>query len=554
MTTIRAALMVLIGLCYSMSARADGAREPVQVDLSSGKLLNPLPFDVPFLINGATGDGLPSGIACVKTSYRRDGSTESHSLDTWRPLPGVGSKAFYVQVNALRPNTEYTFEFTLVRKLQPEEVASVRLKLKERLRQTLSSATGDPTISMVDVFEDVQRSTEEAFSPTQSTDALESSPNVLRKDVCDDASPKAGERRLQLIQEAEDKAGGFTRDAIEAQGKVNARNVSWGARAAAVKDALRGMRGTVARFASALSAAENPSFSSRADAIANLRVLASVSDDEAALLSVGQATLTAGLFKPAIGEAKLKIDQFGAPGLLNPRIEALETSAATLRRIDGFLRQGSPNPALQPDKDVALIKGAAEQLEAVAEELRQMAKSMQKRDVAIDGAVDMGGFFASETVTLTTPRQGTYKANAATYISLDLGLAGFPGLEGTMYAPYTGANIYFRPVNKEAYLSLSDFPGDIFRRLALVVGATVTSVEYEDRRKGLFGHSGLLLGAGIRAQSYLRVSGGWVLFQKLDPNPLKDGRSVAASYFVAASIDVDVANLFGSVRDTVFGK
>src|SRR5690606_3652239 len=124
-----------------------------------------------------------------------------------------------------------------------------------------------------------------------------------------------------------------------------------------------------------------------------------------------------------------------------------------------------------------------------------------------------------------------YKDRAFTYISMDVGLAFFPMLEDTYAAPYVGANFYLRPVNKESRLSEGGFWPSMGRRFSLLAGTSVTSIAREGRRKGLFGDSGLLLGAGFRVVSSVRLDGGAVLFLRVDPDPLVAGTSLAASPF-----------------------
>lgn len=491
----------------------------MQVDLASGNVLDPLPFDVPFVIKGSTGDGLPKGTACVATEIvnPNDPSATQH-LESWQPVPGTEPKAFYVRVEPLEPNTAYELKFTVVRRLSAEELGRARAGASRKLADIVKrAATGvDPTTDVVKSFSDA-------------------------------ADKGAGLCRRKRTEETTKDLYKFAGLAIAAHREAITRHGSWVTKRAQLRSSFDALRAAADEFAAALSG-------SGEDAMWSLRIVASLSSAEFDLLSSGEATLEGKALKPAVGEGRRPIDESSGLEALQARIQALDRTALTLREIDGFLRQSLAQLALRSQREVGLIKLAAADFEGLAEGLKQMATHAEARDRAIDAAAERGGgSLSSDAITVSSPRKGNYAGNAAAYISLDLGLAFFPDFRRSAYAPYAGANIYFRPVNKEAYLNVTDFPRDILQRVALIVGTTITTIEETDRRKGLFGHSGLLLGLGMRVQSYIRVSSGAVLFLALDPHPLGDDRDLAVSPFISASIDLDIANLFGGVRTTVFG-
>ena len=123
------------------------------------------------------------------------------------------------------------------------------------------------------------------------------------------------------------------------------------------------------------------------------------------------------------------------------------------------------------------------------------------------------------------------------YVSIDVGLlyAGSIGIG----ALYVGSNIYLRPVNKHAPLRSFN---NIGQRLAVTVGATVSSVADEDNqtRSGLFWNQGLVLGAGYRLTSSVRAGGGALVFREANPNPLITGKSAAATWYASVSFDLDL--------------
>jgi hypothetical protein len=123
------------------------------------------------------------------------------------------------------------------------------------------------------------------------------------------------------------------------------------------------------------------------------------------------------------------------------------------------------------------------------------------------------------------------------YVSVDAGLL-YAGTVG-IGALYVGGNVYFRPVNKDA--PLSEF-GGLGRRLALTVGATVSSVTDEENhtRSGLFWNQALVLGAGYRLTSSIRGGAGALIFREANPNPLISRQSATATWYASLSFDLDL--------------
>jgi hypothetical protein len=133
---------------------------------------------------------------------------------------------------------------------------------------------------------------------------------------------------------------------------------------------------------------------------------------------------------------------------------------------------------------------------------------------------------------------GDFDTNSSWYVSADPGLAWAPGIEKIV--PYTGTNIYFRPVNRDTPLRLRSSFG---RRFALSIGLTLGSVSEAGKRGDLFGSQALLVGFGYRITDAIRVSGGGLVFQKEDPNPLISHKRLGAVPYFSMSFDWDVKKL-----------
>ena len=137
---------------------------------------------------------------------------------------------------------------------------------------------------------------------------------------------------------------------------------------------------------------------------------------------------------------------------------------------------------------------------------------------------------------------------AGVYVGLDLGVLYPPELDRASL--YVGANLYFRPINKRASLRSR---GSFAHRFSLTVGISLNNLKLEEgdpRFEALLGDdSNLLVGAGLRLSRSLRLSSGALLFLKNDPNPLVSDRSLAATFYVAVSLDVDIVRAFRSMGE-----
>lgn len=134
---------------------------------------------------------------------------------------------------------------------------------------------------------------------------------------------------------------------------------------------------------------------------------------------------------------------------------------------------------------------------------------------------------------------GNYDTFVNWYISADAGFAYAPGIETTV--PYLGANVYFRPINKDAPLRLK---GGIKRRASFTIGMTATSVADPNKtRQDLFGNQSLVIGGGFRVTDALRVGGGALVYEKVDST----NTVVATAPYISISFDWNVAKQFAGV-------
>ncbi|HET9227913.1 MAG TPA: hypothetical protein VFR31_14660 [Thermoanaerobaculia bacterium] len=181
-------------------------------------------------------------------------------------------------------------------------------------------------------------------------------------------------------------------------------------------------------------------------------------------------------------------------------------------------------------QDVSRVAGALEQQKAIALDIAgRIVLARLDTSFVIDGRA----FSAFQT-------------QQANYISADLAVVFAPELSEVV--PALGVNLYLRPINKNVPLRLK---GGFMRRFAFTFGVTASGIAdgggtppTQGTREDLVNSHSLLLGGGYRLSGSTRLTGGAIVFYELDPNPLKDDRSVSYSPFIALSFDWDVAKLF----------
>ena len=207
-----------------------------------------------------------------------------------------------------------------------------------------------------------------------------------------------------------------------------------------------------------------------------------------------------------------------------PVLQALASPAAgPLRRSERWAE------ALQAHaRDVGRTLRAGEQA------TRAMAEALAAQALAV----------TVRQTTLTEPAS----TEAGVYVGLDLGVVYPPELDRASL--YVGANLYFRPINKRASLRSR---GSFAHRFSLTLGITLNNLKLEEgdpRFEALLGEdSNLVVGAGLRLSRSLRLSSGVLLFLENDPNPLVTDRSLAATFYVAVSLDVDIVRAFRSLGE-----
>src|SRR5690606_18623140 len=122
---------------------------------------------------------------------------------------------------------------------------------------------------------------------------------------------------------------------------------------------------------------------------------------------------------------------------------------------------------------------------------------------------------------------------------------GFNGL-----TPYLGFQIEFRYFDKNIPFKL--IPNKtIWHRLSFNTGITLASLKKDGQREDFFKDKSLLMGLGFRLTNALRLTGGTILFNREDPNPLIDNKQLGVTPFVGLSIDLSLKQLLNDMSSLI---
>ena len=269
------------------------------------------------------------------------------------------------------------------------------------------------------------------------------------------------------------------------------------------------------------------------------------------------ANIAGGLPPGSVGPSVSRLGAIWEVQSLNPctvpevaaRVQALNSTAAFLSTLRDTI---IPTLAATPDDEfVAAVNEARGSVDASRFLLSRVPQLLCDRQEAISAMTDGLIRVVREEVALVTTTSGTFAVRHPWYFGVDAGLAVAPMI-GEVF-PYVGANIYFRPVNKDALLSSLTNTGS--RRVSLMVGYTWTdNLLKSGERSGLFAGNDttfgkadgmMVVGIGGRVTDHLRATVGGLFFKAANPNPLIRDANLESTLFFSLSWDWDAV---GTVR------
>lgn len=216
---------------------------------------------------------------------------------------------------------------------------------------------------------------------------------------------------------------------------------------------------------------------------------------------------------------------------LKELITALEVAGKQAGEIPGGedLRKALKDVVGAASKLDNTVSRMARDLRTIEEGARRLAKSFS-------------AFVAQTTLFARASTIGTFETRAKWQISGDFGVAWAPEVDEAL--PFLGTNFYTRPVNKQASLQRNPF-GQPRRRLSFAIGLVLTDLGDDRTREALFdtGKFSVLLGGGWRVTDSIRLGAGAVVFKEMDPDPLVDDTSITSSPYVSLALDWDLKSL-----------
>jgi len=174
---------------------------------------------------------------------------------------------------------------------------------------------------------------------------------------------------------------------------------------------------------------------------------------------------------------------------------------------------------------------------------RNIAENATTRETRIDALADAARQEIRSVRLIGSDTVGSFDTFSNWYVSADAGFAYSHRAEASV--PYLGANIYFRPINKDVPLRMK---GGFKRRVSATIGLTVSSLADSNAgRQDLFNTQSLLIGGGFRLTDMVRLGGGALVYKMNNNAGAATSTSIETSPYVSVSFDWNVAKQFAGV-------
>jgi hypothetical protein len=573
----------------------------VPFELTRGRFLKPLPFDVLFYVQSPVEERVTTVSGRYATLCRDaldPASRNATSLGRAAFLPATGTppvRAVELSVPALSPNRNYCFAFTLT--LEPDDTklrGIVVRALDSRLRELYGN---EQLLVEGPAFDDFRRAVLSGIRDAAHELQLETGLS-LRLTVPNDsffaepppapgaAPPAAKDTRppIQIRPGVESTSinlkerEAFARLLSNQRGKANAVT-TFNSRVALGTNELARLRKMDAfqRIVTQLRAnLAQPLVQQRLPTEAALAFAMSAPELDAALASGVDLTQIATANDP---------DRVWDPAALDARVTNLD---GTIGQLDGFRRLVTDlsTPSWEPLRDVAGLGPrvgdkpnpnavTATEFLAVAQQVERVRQALLEARGALSNtqrvltvrseliAEAANGITADiiEVIQIEGTTTAAWETRARSYVSVDVGVVWSQPIESFFF--YVGANFYLGPVNKRAPLRWSE-PGNFRKRFAFTVGFPINSFSDTQTETtltagdvtltGVLGDRPLLLGAGLRISDLVRVTSGTVLFRVKSPNPLIAREELDFAWYLGMSIDWDLRGMFAALGTAPSGS
>jgi hypothetical protein len=541
---------------WASQAAAQLARRTLEIDLGSGIVPGPLPFDEPFYLSSKAPETLlevrmwngRETVLSRESCAQRPPSTDTIAVhfSRWSRAKLDSLQNFVLDASPLAPNTDYTFCFHLIRRPSPQDSVAFMAAAIRRLGAVVRKLVpgGFETFAVVDSLQDALI---KAIPRADSVEILDSTSILLaRRNNETNAQRRARLNRItdviapmrSAFMNQKSGLSGATSTLVEATqslqalaGNATLRRLQVTADSLGASDQERTRLATAGLLASRLARFSDAESDRVAAGIHPLDGPVEVAD--APDLEKATAETVLREMQNTQRTRTLLRDIRDLGGLLRERPQLLVLAGLdqnSLDALDALLDAGMTALGAR----LAHLEMAAGAQAEITKRVQELANSVTSIDFA--------------KIALRSTTSLTYTARANTYFSLDAGLLG--AYQVGRAVPYFGVNVYLRPVNKNAPLSLCK--EDCFRRrFALTFGVTASSIKEEGRVDDLFSGHSILLGAGVRLNDYLRLTVGALLLRSYGSEPERK-LHVNARPALSTSLDIDIVGTMGKVAGALF--
>ncbi|MET1259416.1 hypothetical protein ABV409_08740 [Flagellimonas sp. DF-77] len=196
-------------------------------------------------------------------------------------------------------------------------------------------------------------------------------------------------------------------------------------------------------------------------------------------------------------------------------------------------------------------------LNAIVVESKKVISNLTEQSKAINKGVQklkkLNSHIVDENIFGNTGFE-KISSEASKWILPDAGLLFAFSKEANVLRPFLGVNINFGPVDKDVKSRFmprgkeNNIPNTnrtlrfLRQHTSLMLGVSVGSIKIEDSREDLFGSINIVTGLGFRVNRAIRLSGGTLWYNQINPNPLLSDKKTKALGFLSISFDIEFKN------------
>jgi hypothetical protein len=236
------------------------------------------------------------------------------------------------------------------------------------------------------------------------------------------------------------------------------------------------------------------------------------------------------------------------------RIKNISTNIRLLNKtISELYLLGYSNSLIANDaNDVIIeIQNLVTKLEAIKKNMNSIIQTIHKLEN-----------FATKEFILTNTYFSKVSTEAGKWVLPDFGVVFAPSNKSNnILRPFLGANINFGPVDKDIktrFMSDSIAPGSskvgryVRNHFSMLLGVSIGTIKEEGVREDLLNGINIMTGLSYRVGHVVRVSGGALWFNGVDPNPTISDKKIKALGYISISFDIDFKNASGSTLNKLF--